>query len=203
MTGMAAIDRASRRESWGGGAHGRARRGLLTACLALSLPLWLGGAGLGCTPKGGPGAAPLPVTDHPLNGAPAPDFSLAARGGASASLGEHAGKVVLVDFWATWCEPCRSSFPEYQALLARYANRVVVLGISEDDEEQGIDRFAEETAVRFPLAWDADKAVAQRYQISGMPTLFIIDQSGLVRFVHAGFRPGDEQQISAAIDSLL
>jgi peroxiredoxin len=202
---MLANDRASVGESSGGGARGgRVRRGLLAACLVSWLSPWLGGAaGLGCAPKGGPGAAPLPVTDHPLSGAPAPDFSLKARGGASASLGEHAGKVVLIDFWATWCEPCRSSFPEYQALLARYADRVVVLGISEDDEEQGIDRFAEETAVRFPLAWDSDKAVAQRYQITGMPTLFIIDQSGLVRFVHAGFRPGDQHQISAAIDSLL
>jgi peroxiredoxin len=78
-----------------------------------------------------------------------------------------------------------------------------VLGISEDDEAAGIDGFARETGAAFPLAWDADKAVAQRYQINGMPTLFIIDQRGLVRFVHAGFRPGDEQQISAAIDSLL
>jgi cytochrome c biogenesis protein CcmG/thiol:disulfide interchange protein DsbE len=157
-----------------------------------------------CAPKGGPGAAAaLPATDHPLSGSPAPGFSLMARDGASATLRDHSGKVVLVDFWATWCEPCRASFPRYQALLARYPDRVVVLGISEDDEEQGIDRFAEETGVRFPLAWDGDKSVAQSYQISGMPTLFIIDQQGLVRFVHSGFRPGDEQQISAAIDSLL
>jgi cytochrome c biogenesis protein CcmG, thiol:disulfide interchange protein DsbE len=164
----------------------------------------LASLGSACAPKGGPGAAsPLPQTDHPLRGAPAPEFRLSARGGTSASPSDHGGKVVLVDFWATWCEPCRSSFPEYQALVARYQGRVVVLGISEDDEEAGIDRFARETGADFPLAWDGDKAVAQRYQIKGMPTLFIIDQRGLVRFVHAGFRPGDEQQISAAIDSLL
>lgn len=110
---------------------------------------------------------------------------------------------MLLDFWATWCEPCRSSFPEYQALLARYGGAVAVLAISEDDEEHGIDAFASEAGVRFPIAWDGEKAVAQRYRISSMPTLFIIDQSGLVRFVHAGFRPGDEAQVSAAVDSLL
>jgi cytochrome c biogenesis protein CcmG, thiol:disulfide interchange protein DsbE len=170
----------------------------LISCLLVGLA-----AGAGCAPRSGPGAAVLPLTEHPLRGAPAPDFSLAARGGAAASVGAHAGKVVLVDFWATWCEPCRSSFPEYQALSARYADRLVVLGISEDDEEQGIDRFAEDTGVRFPLAWDGDKSVARRYQINGMPTLFIIDQRGLVRFVHSGFRAGDEAQISGAIDSLL
>jgi peroxiredoxin len=181
------------------------RRVLAASCLVLGLgALGILGAAPSCAAKGGAGAvSPLPVSDHPLNGSPAPDFNLTARGGQSASLSSHAGKVVLVDFWATWCEPCRASFPEYQAMVARYADRVVVLGISEDDEQQGIDRFAEETGVRFPLAWDADKAVAGRYQISGMPTLFIIDQSGLVRFVHSGFRAGDEQQIGAAIESLL
>ena len=181
------------------------RRQLAASCALLGLAaLGLLGAAPSCAVQGGAGAAsPLPPSSHPLSGAPAPDFSLSARGGRSASLGAHAGKVVLVDFWATWCEPCRSSFPEYQALLARYPDRVVVLGISEDDEQQGIDSFAQETGVQFPLAWDPDKTVAARYQISGMPTLFIIDQSGLVRFVHSGFRPGDERQISAAIESLL
>ncbi len=183
----------------------RTRRLLGASCALLGLAaMGLLGAAPSCTPRGGAGAAsPLPPSSHPLSGAPAPDFSLSARGGHTESVAAHAGKVVLVDFWATWCEPCRSSFPEYQALVARYPDRVVVLGISEDDEQNGIDRFAEETGVHFPLAWDADKAVAARYQISGMPTLFIIDQSGLVRFVHSGFRPGDERQISAAVESLL
>lgn len=161
--------------------------------------------GVACAPKSGAAAAaaPLPETPHALRGAPAPDFSLTARGGAPASPSAYAGKVVLLDFWATWCQPCRASFPEYQSLLASYGERVAVVGISEDDEQDGIERFAEETGALFPLAWDADKSVAQRYQISSMPTLFIIDASGLVRFVHAGFRAGDEASIRAAIDSLL
>jgi peroxiredoxin len=173
---------------------------------------WLGAALLatgliassGCTPRAGNGgAAALPVTDHPLSGAPAPEFQLAARGGEPASVGAYGGRVVLLDFWATWCEPCRSSFPEYQALLGRYGDAVAVVAISEDDEVSGIDAFVAETGVRFPVAWDSDKSVAQRYQISSMPTLFIIDKSGLVRFVHNGFRAGDQDQITAAIDSLL
>jgi peroxiredoxin len=173
---------------------------------------WLGAALLaaalsivtGCAPRAGnAGAAALPVTDHPLSGAPAPEFQLAARGGEPASLSAYAGRVILLDFWATWCEPCRSSFPEYQALLGRYGDAVAVVAISEDDEANGIDAFVAETGARFPIAWDSDKSVAQRYQISSMPTLFIIDKGGLVRFVHAGFRAGDQDQITAAIDSLL
>jgi thiol-disulfide isomerase/thioredoxin len=161
-------------------------------------------SGLACTPPGrAGGAAALPVTDHPLSGAPAPAFNLVARNGEHVDVGAHSGQIVLLDFWATWCEPCRSSFPVYQALVGRYGARVALLAISEDDEEHGIDGFAAETGVRFPIAWDADKAVAQSYQLRGMPTLFIVDKNGLVRFVHAGFRPGDENQISAAVDSLL
>ena len=157
-----------------------------------------------CAPKSGAAAgAALPETPHPLRGAPAPEFSLAAHDGVPASPAAYAGKVVLLDFWATWCQPCRASFPEYQALLASYGDRVMVVGISEDDEQEGIQRFADETGARFPLGWDADKSVAQRYQINSMPTLFIIDPSGLVRYVHAGFRAGDEASIRAAIDSLL
>jgi peroxiredoxin len=161
-------------------------------------------ASAACTPAGtGSGPAALPVTDHPLRGEPAPDFNLAARKGGPASLSAYAGRVVLIDFWATWCEPCRRSFPEYQALLGRHGDGLVVLGISEDDEDDGIDRFIEETGTTFPVAWDGDKTLAQRYRISSMPTLFIIDKNGLIRYVHAGFRPGDEASVDAAIKSLM
>jgi cytochrome c biogenesis protein CcmG/thiol:disulfide interchange protein DsbE len=157
-----------------------------------------------CAPAGsGRGPASLPASDHPLSGAPAPEFNLAALSGGATSLAGHSGRVVLLDFWATWCEPCRLSFPEYQALAGRYGDRVAVVGISEDDEAGGIGHFVKETGASFPVAWDGDKTVARSYQIKSMPTLFIIDQNGLVRFVHSGFRPGDEASIQAAIDSLL
>jgi thiol-disulfide isomerase/thioredoxin len=163
---------------------------------------WLLGA---CTPHGGQGAAAaLPASDHPLAGAPAPEFELTSpSSGASARLDQYSGRVVLLDFWATWCEPCRQSFPSYQALLERYGDQVAVIGVSEDDDHIGIDGFGAETGVRFPLVWDDEKSVAQRYQIKGMPTLFIIDKNGLIRFVHSGFFKGDEARITAAVDSLL
>lgn len=148
-------------------------------------------------------AVPLPVASHPLSGAPAPDFELPARSGDALGLKQYAGRVVLLDFWATWCQPCRASFPRYEELATHYGERVAVLGISEDDSDAEIDAFLRETGARFRVAWDADKSVARRYRIEGMPMLFIIDASGLVRFVHTGFHPGDESRIGAAIDSLL
>ena len=168
--------------------------------------IWAGVLSLSgaCAPAAsGPGAASLPASDHPLSGAPAPHFDLTALGGGPTSLAGHNGRVVLLDFWATWCEPCRLSFPEYQALASRYGDRVAIVGISEDDEAAGIGNFVEETGASFPVAWDGDKTVARSYQIKSMPTLVIIDQNGLVRFVHSGFFKGDESRISAAVDSLL
>jgi peroxiredoxin len=161
--------------------------------------------GTGCAPGGGggAGAVALPDSAHPLRGVPAPDFTLPLRGGSSARLSEYSGRVVLVDFWATWCEPCRASFPRYDELAASYGDRIAVVGVSEDDEDDGIDGFVRETGVRFPVAWDGDKSVAQLYEIESMPMLFIIDRSGLIRYVHSGFRPGDESSIRAAVDSLL
>ena len=197
----------------------RARRaiaGVGVSCypviVAMANSGWMGWLLLGVSLAAAPGCAPasnsagsaaLPATSHPLRGEPAPDFSLATRKGSPASLSAYAGHVVLVDFWATWCDPCRLSFPRYQALSSRHGNDVVVVGISEDDEDAGIDRFIEETGAHFPVAWDGDKTLAQRYRINSMPTLFIIDKNGLVRYVHQGFRPGDEDQIDNAIKSLM
>ncbi|HVW28769.1 MAG TPA: TlpA disulfide reductase family protein [Polyangiaceae bacterium] len=148
------------------------------------------------------GGASSPGGNHPLLGNPAPDFTLPAQsGGSKASLADGDGKVRLVDFWATWCGPCKASFPKYEALAKKYSD-VVILGISEDDESDGIKDFAQETGATFTLAWDKEKGVAASYHPETMPTSFIIDKKGLVRFVHAGFREGDEKQIESELKSL-
>jgi cytochrome c biogenesis protein CcmG/thiol:disulfide interchange protein DsbE len=184
----------------------RARRSCTGASRMLSVfaVMLAGSLFTACTPpSAGSGPAALPLTEHPLRGEPAPAFDVAARGGAQANLAGYAGRVVLVDFWATWCEPCRQSFPQYQKLLEEHAQDVVIVGISEDDDDKDIDRFVQNAGARFTVAWDGDKALAQRYRINSMPTLFIIDRNGLVRYVHQGFRPGDQTQIENAIESLL
>jgi cytochrome c biogenesis protein CcmG/thiol:disulfide interchange protein DsbE len=150
------------------------------------------------------GGASSPGGNHPLLGNPAPDFSLPAQsGGSKAALAEGDGKVRLVDFWATWCGPCKASFPKYEALAKKYSDDVVIIGISEDDEADGIKDFATETGATFTLAWDKEKSVASSYHPETMPTSFIIDKKGLVRFVHAGFREGDEKDIEQELKSLL
>jgi len=159
---------------------------------------------LGCDPGGAPGGANSAAdAEHPLLGAAAPAFELAAADGKhKVSLSDHGGKVVVVDFWATWCAPCKESFPAYQRLAQKFGNKLTVIGVSVDDDPAGIPKFARETGATFPLAWDEGQITSKSYQPPTMPTSFVVDQSGIVRFVHSGFHAGDERAIESEIASL-
>ncbi len=180
--------------------RGGARRGVDARLGPLCVVLLLGAP---ACEKAGPGAA-APDSDHELLGATAPAFEIPAEsGGQSLSPADYPGKIVIVDFWATWCDPCKDSFPFYQSLADKYAGRVVVLGVSVDEEPDGIASFVQETGAQFPVGWDEGQAVAQLYKPETMPTSFIVDQHGVIRYVHPGFRPGDGASIEAELDDLL
>jgi len=139
-----------------------------------------------------------------LVGAPAPDFSLTPVGGGE-PIGpkSFSGKVVIVDFWATWCAPCRESFPAYQRMIDKFGGELVVVGVSVDDEPNGIAGFRSATGVKFPLVWDEGQAAAGVYKPGTMPTSFILDKNGIVQFVHQGFRTGDASVIEEHVQALL
>ena len=141
---------------------------------------------------------------HPLLGAAAPSFELSSPNGKQkVSLASYAGKVVVVDFWATWCTPCHESFPAYQRIAEKYGGKVAVIGISVDEDPAGIAKFAKETGAKFPLVWDDGQITSKSYQPPTMPTSYVIDASGIVRFVHSGFHSGEEHEIETELDSLL
>ncbi len=172
--------------------------GLATAFALLTVACG-GGGGAG---KGAEGASN--GSEHPLVGAPAPEFDLKAQyGGSRASLGDSSGKVRIVDFWATWCEPCRESFPAYQKLQEKHGDDLVIIGLSVDDEPDGIKAFAKDTGVKFVLAWDEGQQISARYEPPTMPTSYLVDKKGIVRNVHAGFRAGDEQEVEREVTKLL
>lgn len=157
---------------------------------------------LGVASCGASTAPPRPA--HPLVGAQAPSFSLPATVNAGESVAVPAkAEVTIVDFWATWCEPCRHATRAYQALAARYPGRVVVIGVSVDDEPDGIADFARQTGATFPLVWDRGGQVAERYRPPSMPTSYVLGRDGVVRYVHSGWEPGDAERIEAEVARLL
>jgi cytochrome c biogenesis protein CcmG, thiol:disulfide interchange protein DsbE len=172
--------------------------------VALGLLACGGGGG---SSTGGPVNTGGDGAKNPMIGAPAPDFAgETANGQGKFSLSANKGKVVLVDFWATWCGPCIKSFPKLQELNVKYKGSLVIVGISQDekDKKDGIADFAKANGgAKFPLLWDEDNKIATKYQPDPMPTSFIVDKNGVVKFVHKGYHDGDELEIEKEVKSLM
>jgi len=144
--------------------------------------------------------------EHPLLGTAGPAFSrpIVVGGQGATSIDALHGKVAIVDFWATWCEPCKKSFPKLQELNVKYGSSgVQIVGVSEDDDADGIPMFAKGLGTKFPLVWDSEKAIAAKWSPKSMPCTFILDRSGIVRFVHFGYHDGEEATIEQELKSLL
>jgi peroxiredoxin len=112
-----------------------------------------------------------------------PNFSLPNTAGADVALEAARGHVVLVHFFATWCEPCREELPALNRLAARGGGSVKVLAIAVADTDQRVQRFFETTPVDFPVLLDRDRAVAKAWQVATLPTTFVLDAAQRPRFV--------------------
>ena len=173
---------------------------LVTSFLVLS-----GCGGGSASSSGGGGASSAADGKHPLLGAPAPDFAAASvNGKGKAAVKASSGKVLIVDFWATWCEPCKKSFPKLEDLYVKFkASGMDLIAVSEDDENGGLTDFGNTFGAKFPLVWDEGKAIAGKWQPKSMPSTFIVDKKGIVRFVHLGYHDGEEAEIEKEVKSLL
>jgi len=138
-------------------------------------------------------------------GEPAPTFTLPAlEGGAPIVLDALRGKVVLLDFWASWCGPCREAMPAYQALHDDYAARgFSVLAVNLDEDPADGRAFLARVAVTYPVASDPQGQVAEQYRLAGMPTALLIDRRGEVRRRWVGFQDEELPQLRQAIEALL
>jgi len=120
----------------------------------------------------------------------APNFTLKSRSGENIKLSELRGQVVLVNFWASWCGPCRQEMPVLEKLYKKYkALGFVVLGINVDDDPAQAEALLEVIDVSFPILFDSDKKISEKYRITAMPSSFFIDRDGKLRSEHKGYMP--------------
>ncbi len=139
-----------------------------------------------------------------LAGQPAPDFALRSSTGENLRLSEYRGDVVMINFWATWCGPCRQEMPLLDDLYNRY-QRVGfnLLGVNIDDDSSRAMNMVHELGVNFPVLFDDRKEVSRMYDVDAMPVTVLVDREGNVRYVHQGYRPGYEEMYLDEIRSLL
>lgn len=119
-------------------------------------------------------------------GAQAPDFELQNIQGESVRLSEYRGKPVLVNFWATWCAPCKLEMPNFQKYYARYPGQFEILAVEYGEPQDTVARFVEDMGLTFQILSDPDAKVHALYRFLGYPTTYIIDSEGVLRFQHVG-----------------
>lgn len=160
----------------------------------------LAGGLVGCAAKESAPRAVVAV------GAPAPAYAAQLQDGTAVSLAEHAGDVVLVNIWATWCKPCRQEMPALDTLHHRYEARglrVVGVSIDVDDDREKVRTFAASLGATYTLWYDPDDRVSTTFLALGVPASYLIDRDGTLRWRHVGPVTAEDGPLNAAIESAL
>jgi peroxiredoxin len=134
----------------------------------------------------------------------APDFTLKSLEGSNLRLEEYRGQVVLLNFWASWCGPCRQEMPLLDRLHHRYEDTgFAVLGVNVEGETAPAQDIVDKTSVTFPILIDDGQKVSQMYNLQAMPSTVVIDRDGVVRYIHLGYKPGDETKYVEVVKELI
>jgi peroxiredoxin len=144
--------------------------------------------------------------DSPVIGRPAPAFQISSLDGNQVSLADFRGKPVIVNFWATWCEPCKEEMPAMERLYQKHrAQGLVVLAVSNDSEgsTQRVARFIKESGFTFPVGLDPRMKVANLYRVRVLPSSLVIDRKGALSFIALGPREWDKPAAHQLFESLL
>jgi peroxiredoxin len=137
-------------------------------------------------------------------GGPAPAFTLTALSGEPAALSAYRGQVVMVNFWATWCGPCQQEMPLLDQMYKKFKPAgFTLLGVNVDKEAPPVRELLARKPVSFPVLLDPANSVSRAYHVDEMPSSVIIDRKGEIRYVHRGYKPGDENEYQDRIRQLI
>jgi len=135
---------------------------------------------------------------------PAPAFRLDSMAGKPISLEQYKGQVVMINFWASWCGPCRQEMPILEKLQAKYKPMgFAMIGVNVEPDSSLAANWLKATPVTFPILFDTRSEVSKLYSVAGMPTTVIIDRKGNLRWLHRGYKPGDENEYLDQIRALV
>lgn len=135
---------------------------------------------------------------------PAPNFTLKSLKGSNLKLSEFRGDVVMINFWATWCGPCRQEMPILNDLYLKYRDKgFTLLGINVEDNKTKAARMTQELRVVYPVLFDNTSEVSKQYEVDDMPTTVLVDRDGNMRYLHRGFLPGSEDEYQRQVRELM
>ncbi len=134
----------------------------------------------------------------------APAFSLTALSGQQSTLSQYKGQVIMVNFWATWCGPCQQEMPLLEQMYKKYKPAgFTLIGVNVDKEAPAVKELLARKPVSFPVLLDPANQVSKAYHVDEMPSSVIIDRKGEIRYIHRGYRPGDENEYQDRIRQLI
>lgn len=135
---------------------------------------------------------------------PAANFTLKSASGENIRLSEQRGKVVMINFWASWCGPCRQEFPHLDAIHQKYADLgFTVFGVNVEQNREMAEKVLRDIPVSFPILFDDENLVSEQYDVDAMPMTVLVDRSGNIRFLHRGYKPGYEAQYEQQVRALI
>ena len=136
--------------------------------------------------------------------APAPDFTLKSNEGENIRLSEYRGEVVLINFWASWCGPCRQEMPVLSEMHDKYrALGFTVLGVNVEADSSKARKLLQELPVSFPVVFDDDSVVSKQYDVVAMPSTVLVDRDGNMRYLHKGYKAGLEEVYQQQVRDLI
>ncbi|WP_455198352.1 TlpA family protein disulfide reductase [Kaarinaea lacus] len=146
----------------------------------------------------------VPLSNAVEVSGPAPDFTLKSRSGENLKLSEYRGDVVMINFWASWCGPCRQEMPLLEEIYQKYSDLgFELLAVNVEEDSSKADDLLRDVRVTFPILFDNTNKVSKLYKVVAMPSTVIVDRDGNIRYLHKGYLPGYEEEYRKQVKELI